>query len=200
MYDYRKMTPQQQREVVEYRRRQRRPLHSPPHWDFEGQRQFIISAACYEHANVIGKSHERISQCETALLEICNEYTTAVYAWCILPNHYHILIKTDRLKEFRCEIGKFHGRSSFEWNGEDQHRGRQVWHNCFDREIRSERHFWASVNYIHHNPVRHGYVEKWQDWPWSSADEFLERVGHETAAKIWRAYPILDYGKKWDVD
>jgi hypothetical protein len=25
-------------------------------------------------------------------------------------------------------------------------------------------------------------------------------VGRETAEKIWREYPILDYGKKWDVD
>ena len=65
---------------------------------------------------------------------------------------------------------------------------------------KSYGHFWASVNYIHHNPVHHGYVEKWQDWPWSNAADFIERVGHKTAAKIWREYPILDYGKKWDVD
>ena len=56
------------------------------------------------------------------------------------------------------------------------------------------------MNYIHHNPVKHGYVDKWQDWPWSSAAEFLARVGRETAEKIWREYPILDYGKKWDVE
>jgi hypothetical protein len=97
-------------------------------------------------------------------------------------------------------FGRFHGRSSFKWNGEDQRRGRQVWHNCFDREIKSHRHFWATVNYIHNNPAHHGYADKWQDWPWSSATEFLERVGRETAEKIWREYPILDYGKKWDVD
>jgi hypothetical protein len=25
-------------------------------------------------------------------------------------------------------------------------------------------------------------------------------VGRETAENIWREYPILDYGNKWDVD
>jgi putative transposase len=78
--------------------------------------------------------------------------------------------------------------------------GRQVWFNCFDRVIKSHRHFWASVNYIHHNPVHHGYVDAWQDWPWSSAAQFLERVGRERALEIWHQFPILDYGKKWDID
>ncbi len=200
MYYYRKMTPEQQQAIVEYRKQSHRPWHSPPHWDFEGERQFFISSTCYEHASVIGASHERMTECENDLLEVCGNYASVIYAWCILPNHYHILVKTDRLKELRKEIGQSHGRSSFKWNGEDQRRGRKVWHNCFDREIKSHRHFWATVNYIHNNPVHHGYVDKWQDWPWSSATEFLERVGRETAANIWREYPILDYGKKWDVD
>jgi len=56
------------------------------------------------------------------------------------------------------------------------------------------------VNYIHNNPIHHSHVDKWQDWPWSSATDFLNHVGREMAEKIWREYPILDYGKKWDVD
>jgi putative transposase len=58
--------------------------------------------------------------------------------------------------------------------------------------IKSHRHFWASINYIHHNPVHHGYVGHWQDWPWSSATRFLEHVGRERALHIWREFPILD--------
>jgi putative transposase len=65
--------------------------------------------------------------------------------------------------------------------------------------MKSERHFWATMNYVHHNPVYHPYVERWQDWPWSSAAEFLEQVGRERTEQIWREYPILDYGKKWDI-
>jgi putative transposase len=194
------MTPIQRREAVEYRRLRMRPRHSPPHWQFHGLLQFMISGACYEHQQIIGASPERMTECERTLMDLCCRFTTNLYAWCILPNHYHLLVQTDRLQDLRSELGRFHGRTSFKWNGEDSQRGRQVWHNCLDRTIRSHRHFWASVNYIHHNPVRHGYTEKWQDWPWSSAAAFVERVGRETASKIWRKYPILDYGKTWDID
>lgn len=200
MYDYRKMTPEQRHEAVQYRRLRERPWHSPPHWEFADHCQFIISGSCYDHVPVIGATHERMTECETTLLDLCQDLAATVYAWCILPNHYHLLLKAAHLKELRRELGKFHGRSSFKWNGEDQCRRRQVWHNCFDRKIKSHGHFWASVNYIHHNPVRHGYVEKWQDWPWSSATAFLDRVGDKRALDIWLKYPILDYGKKWDVD
>ena len=121
-----------------------------------------------------------------------------MYAWCILPNHYHTVVKTDRIRELRHALGLFHGRSSFQWNEEDDSRRRKVWHNCFERPIKSERHFWATLNYVHHNPVHHGYVDRWQDWPWSSAGHFLNAVGRSHALNLWLKYPILDYGKKWD--
>jgi putative transposase len=64
--------------------------------------------------------------------------------------------------------------------------------------MKSERHFFATLNYVHNNPVHHGCVQHWQDWPWSSAAEFLEKMGYEKAKEIWRRYPVLDYGKNWD--
>jgi REP-associated tyrosine transposase len=199
MYDYRKMTPQQRAEIVEYRRRHKRPLHSPPHWNLGISDQYILTATCYEHMRIIGKHPERMTQCEEEVLSTCGKFCSETYSWCILPNHYHVLIKTDQLKELTGALGKFHGRSSFAWNGEDGCRGRKVWHRCFDRAIRSERHFWATVNYIHHNPIYHGYVDRWQDWIWSSASDFLEMVGRDECERIWKEYPILGYGKKWDV-
>ena len=49
------------------------------------------------------------------------------------------------------------------------------------------------------NPVRHGYVERWTDWPWSSAPEYLAQTGPDEAERIWREYPLDDYGKGWEV-
>jgi len=121
---------------------------------------------------------------EHDLLEACEKFAGNIYAWCVLPNHYHVLLRTDNIEAVRSELGLLHGRSSYKWNGEDNKRGRKVWFNCFDRTIKSHRHFWATMNYIHNNPVHHGYVDQWQDWLWSSAASFLEKVGCERAQQM----------------
>jgi REP-associated tyrosine transposase len=64
--------------------------------------------------------------------------------------------------------------------------------------MRSERHYWATLNYVHHNPVHHGYVEHWTNWRWSSATEYLAQLGVEEAKRIWREYPVRGYGKDGD--
>ncbi len=64
--------------------------------------------------------------------------------------------------------------------------------------MRSDRHYWATLNYVHHNPVRHGYVTRWTDWPWTSAAEYLVQTGIDEATRIWQEYPLRDYGKDWD--
>jgi len=51
---------------------------------------------------------------------------------------------------------------------------------------------------VHHNPVHHGYARLWTDWPWSSARDYLREVGREEAERIWRDFPVRDYGKGWD--
>ena len=117
----------------------------------------------------------------------------------VLPNHYHILVKTDDVLEILKSVGQLHGKTSYLWNGEENKRGRQVWHGAAEHGIKSERHFWAAINYIYNNPVKHGYVKKWSDWPFSSFDSYLNDVGREEAEEIWREYDISDMGKEWDV-
>ena len=199
MYYWRRLSESQRKDVLEYRRLQRYPLHTPPHFDVSSDCQFIITATCYEHKKIIGKSPERMTETEKAVLDICHSNGAIIYAWCILLNHYHLLLRTDNIKKVRAALGKFHGSSSYRWNSEDDQRGRKVWHNCFERKMRSERHFFASLNYVLNNAVHHGYVDRWESWIWSNASEYLEMVGREQALKIWKEYPIRDYGSKWDV-
>jgi putative transposase len=95
-------------------------------------------------------------------------------------------------------LGKVHGTTSFRWNGEENQRGRKIWHSVSDRGMRNADHFWSTVNYIHHNPVKHGYVDQWTEWPFSSAGDFLDEIGRDQAVQLWKQYPLLDYGKGWD--
>lgn len=199
MYLWRTLTDEQRSNVLIERKGRKLPWHSPPHLDFEGPVTFIITAACYEHQHVIGRTVNRIADFEQELLSVCTDFAVKIFAWCILPNHYHLLLRTERIKRLRKEIGRLHGRTSRSWNQADNETGRKVWFNFFDRNMRSQRHFWASLNYVHNNAVHHGYVKRWQEWPYSSASKFLEVVGREKAAEIWNEYPILDYGKDWDI-
>jgi putative transposase len=184
MYDYRKMTVGERERLVEDRRRKHLPWHSPPHREIAGNISYLVTAACYEHFPIVGHTPGRMSECEEGVLEACREIGANIYAWCVLPNHYHVLVRTMQIKALLNRLGQFHGRSSFNWNGEEQQRGRHCWCNAFERYIRSDRHFFASLNYVHHNPVHHGYVEKWLDWPWSSAAEFIAQIGRTAAAKL----------------
>ena len=95
-------------------------------------------------------------------------------------------------------LGRIHGGTSFRWNGEDRQRGRKVWHRAAETVIKSEGHFWATMNYVLHNAVRHRYVDHWQDWPYSNAAAYLMAAGLGVAKQRWLSYPILDYGKDWD--
>ncbi len=197
MYNWRKMTESQRSDVMARRRQNRYPWHSPPHRGSESS-QYFVTVACYEHLAIIGESAERLAEFEESLPALLEDLTTSIYAWAILPNHYHVLIKTVTILDVLREIGRHHGRTSYKWNGEDNARGRKVWCNALETAIKSERHFWATMNYIHNNPVHHKYVTRWQDWPFCSATLYLEAVGRDEARRRWTGYPVLDLGKAWD--
>jgi putative transposase len=108
------------------------------------------------------------------------------------------VIDTEDVRGVLKALGRMHGSTSYRWNLEEGCRGRKVWCNDVEREIRSEGHLWASINYVHHNAVKHGYVGRWLEWPWSSAGRYLEGMGEERAREIWERYPVLDMGAGWD--
>jgi len=191
------MTPEQREEALEHRQRHRLPWHGPPHYD-SGSEIYLISAACYEHKPVIGLTSARMTGFEAEMLEAAQSACQKIFAWIVLPNHYHLLVHAPEVKAVLGVLGRLHGRTSHGWNGEEACRGRQVWHRAVETAMKSEGHFWATVNYVLHNAVRHGYVERWQDWPYSNAAHYLAEVGREVAGRRWREYPLLDYGNDWD--
>ncbi len=149
-YLWRNLTPAKRGELLVYRRNFNRPWHSPPHLEQEGSLYYHLTAACLNHEPHIGHSPDRMASFSRDLLASLPEPPVA---WCVLPNHYHLLARCPDLKSTLQSLGKLHGRTSFLWNGEENTRGRKVWCNSADRSMRGDDHFWATVNYIHHNPV-----------------------------------------------
>jgi len=197
MYLWRRLSEKQRRELLAIRCFNKRPWHSPQHCESQNGR-YLLTGACYEHRPVVGLAPQRMAEFADELLATVQANAEALYAWCLLPNHYHALVLTRALPDLLGAIGRLHGRTSFRWNGEEGRRGRKVWFNCAETAMKSDRHFWATMNYVHHNPVHHGYVTNWQDWPFSSGKEFLDQGGKSEAARLWKAYPVGKYGYDWD--
>lgn len=195
MYRWRKMNEDQRKATLEERRLKGRPMHSPKHHREKGV--YLVTGTCFEHLPHIGLSPERMGGFSNELVEIAGRYGR-LEAWAVLPNHYHLLLSTEVLGSLLEQLGKLHGRTAHRWNGEESTRGRKVWFNFLDRKIEGDRHHFMAVHYILHNPVKHGYVRKWMDWEWSSAGEYIGRVGRAEAQRRWCEYPVMDFGRGWD--
>lgn len=196
MYDYRKWNDQQRREVVADRRFRNFPCHQPPH--VKATKEYrIVTGTCFEHRPFLD-SPQRLDWFENTLLTSLKSASYEVRSWVVLPNHYHLLLKIPDIEPFAKLVGRIHGRTSFQINREDKKRGRRVWFQYTDRVMRSDRHFYTTINYLHHNPVKHGYVDKQNEWRWSSFHTHLEQYGRRWLIDLWRDYPVREYGNKWD--
>ena len=196
MYDYRKMTQEERQRVLQERRERGFPLHSPPH--FRGIHGFyLITSACYEHRHIF-EHPDDLSYLAEEMLGVLQGSGITPQAWVFLPNHYHFLAEVDDISIISELLRLTHSRTATKINSRHQQRGRKVWYRFSDRMIRNERHYFATLNYIHHNPVKHGYVDDAMEWPWSSIHSIFEMQGREWILQTWKGYPIKDYGKGWD--
>ena len=199
MYDWHDITPDEREKRLLRRKSEGWSWHGPPH-PIVAEGWYHLSAACYYHEPIIGAQKGRMADFALKLRAALQqgEVENPVAAWCVLPNHYHALAHAKNVKLVAASLAKLHGSVSFVWNGEDNTRGRKNWHSVMDRAMRSEDHYWAVMNYIHHNPVKHGYVKRWQDWPHSSVHDFMKKYPREVVEALWRQYPVLEMGKGWD--
>lgn len=97
-------------------------------------------------------SHEK--SCMLRLLkDEAGSYGVGVYAYCILPDHYHFLVKAD-LKELSSFIAVISAVYAQYYNYREERHG-SVFHERFRSQcIEKESNFWNCVRYIHQHPVR----------------------------------------------
>lgn len=196
MYDYHKTTPEERQYILQQCRERGFPLHAPPH--FQGvSGTYLITSACYEHCSIF-EAPDDLSWLTDQALDAFVAADLPHPAWVFLPNHYHILVETKDLSIVSEVLRLLHSRTATTINGRWRKRGRRVWYRFSDRLIRSERHYFATVNYTHCNPIKHGYADRMSSWPWSSVHECVEAQGKEWLVQTWRTYPVEDYGKGWD--
>ena len=90
---------------------------------------------------------------------------TRLYAWCIMPDHIHLLLEANEIVEF---VRLFKGRMVPKALALE--RNRRLWQRSFyDHGIRKEESLQAIALYIWENPVRAGIVDCPQRYTWSGS-------------------------------
>ncbi len=73
-----------------------------------------------------------------------------------------------------------------------RHNERGVWQpRYWEHRVRDENEMYAYRDYIHLNPVKHGYVRDPLDWPWSSVHRHLQLGWLDRDWTAWT--PITTY-------
>jgi putative transposase len=125
----------------------------------------------------------------------CREEGVEVWAYCLMPNHVHLIAVPKSEEGLRRAIGEAHRRYTRRINFRQKWRG-YLWQGRFASFIMDEHYLLAAARYVELNPARAGLVADAAEWPWSSArshlssrDDRLVRVAPLLAMIAdWRAF------------
>ncbi len=97
-----------------------------------------------------------------------NIYQLTVHSYCILDNHYHLLLETTR-DNLSLAVRYINSRYAAYFNKKMQRVG-PLWQGRFKSwYVHDEEYFWLLLRYIEMNPVKAGLAAKIGDYPFSSA-------------------------------
>jgi putative transposase len=129
----------------------------------------------------------------------CRKAGTAVWAWCLMPNHVHLILVPAGEDGLRATLAPLHARYAGEINRREGGCG-HLWQDRFASVPMDDAHLYACLRYVELNPVRARLADRPEDWPWSSARAHLGLAGDgvtdlaATRGQVedWRAF--LDAG------
>jgi len=122
----------------------------------------------------------------------CKERGVEIWAYCLMPNHVHLIAVPQSEDGLARAIGEAHCRYTRRINFREKWRG-YLWQGRFASFVMDEPYLLAAVRYVELNPVRAGLVADPADWPWSSAKAHL--CGRDD--RLVRVAPMLAMVADW---
>lgn len=99
------------------------------------------------------------------------KYEISIYAWCLMSNHIHLLMKEG--KEDISVTMKRIGVSFVGYYNWKYRTTGPLFQDRFKSEnVENKKYLITVVRYIHQNPVKAGMVEREKDWRWSSCRSY----------------------------
>lgn len=159
------------------------------------RRSRIVIPGAPHHVTQRGNRRERVfhSPGDTAAyLDLLHKYSVdfgiEIVAYCLMPNHVHIVLVPKTAEALHRALKAVHGRYAQRVNRLFGRRG-HVWQDRYFSSPLDAGYFANAVRYVELNPVRAGMVAKAEDFRWSSAQAHCrvatDRViGHTTLSAV----------------
>ncbi len=109
---------------------------------------------------------------KSLMAEWCLSQGVAVWAYCLMPNHVHLIVVPSTEQALRAAVAEAHRRYTVRVNAREGWTG-CLWQGRFVSCPMAPGHLFNGVRYIELNPVRAGLVETPEDWPHSSVRAHL---------------------------
>jgi len=119
---------------------------------------------------------------------------TEVWAYCLMPNHVHMVMVPAAEDGLRASLGEAHRRYTRYINFREGWRG-HLWQERFHSFPMDEAYLLAAVRYVELNPVKAKLCRMPQDWRWSSA--YAHLAGRDD--RLVKVGPMLDRVADWSM-
>jgi putative transposase len=126
------------------------------------------------------------------MAEWCGRCGVAIWSYCLMPNHTHLIAVPAAADSLRLGIGEAHRRYTRRINFRQEWRG-HLWQERFRSYPLDARHLLAAARYIELNPVRAGLAKRAADYRWSSARAHVAK--RDDGLVIVR--PLLELVSDW---
>ncbi|PKN72006.1 MAG: hypothetical protein CVU50_08950 [Candidatus Cloacimonetes bacterium HGW-Cloacimonetes-3] len=137
-------------------------------------------SACYYHiynhasqSLLLFRDAEDYRKCLSLMTKYLDSTSFSMVAFCLMPNHYHFLIRQNGEYPIYQSMSKIWFSYSMYYNGKYGGKGSifagKTQHKHVDKDI----YLLRLSAYIHQNPVSAGFVKSPEDWEWSNYQEWI---------------------------
>ena len=156
------------------------------------RRKNIFTTGHYYHIYNRGANRERIffnqenyAHCLRLVRKYSQEYQIAIIAYCLMPNHYHFLLRQDGETLISHFIGVLFNAYAQALNRENGRSGALFEGRFKDVHIDNYAYLLHLCRYIHGNPVKAGLVPMPEAWAFSN---YLEWIGERPGKLVDYAF------------
>ncbi|MBL1222247.1 transposase [Chryseobacterium sp. L7] len=105
-----------------------------------------------------------------------------IYAYCLMPNHFHLLLRFKDLMNDEISnehqylmkpFSNFLNSYAKAYNKKYSRKGALFLDFLKRKKVQDEKYLLKLLHYIHNNPIHHGFVSQAEKWKYSSYNSYL---------------------------